>query len=79
MVEKIIPQLQHANLFVVLAVICVIVAVMSGLDAKDKRTFLLLKMSVALTTPLSSQPVLQFIVPRNVSLLIRTYPALMLD
>lgn len=77
MVERIVPRLQHANPAVLLSAIRNIVNLMPRLNADDKRSFLMKKMSAPLVTLLTSQPELQFVALRNISLLIREYPALL--
>lgn len=77
MIERIVPRLQHANSAVVLSSIRIIVNLMPRLDSDDKRSFLVKKMSAPLITLLTSQPELQFVALRSISLLIREYPALL--
>lgn len=77
MVERIIPRLQHANAAVVLAAIRIIVSLMPRLDSEEKRTFLYKKMAAPLITLLTSQPELQFVTLRNMSLLVAEYPELL--
>lgn len=76
MIERILPRLQHSNSAVVLASVRVMVAVMPCLDADDKRSFLVKKMSAPLVTLLSTKPEMQFVALRNLSLILRSYPNL---
>lgn len=77
MVERIIPRLQHVNPSVVLAAIRVITGLMPRLDADEKRSFLIKKMSAPLITLLKAEPELQFVVLRNIALLLRSFPSLL--
>lgn len=77
MVERIVPRLQHVNPAVVLATVRIVVNLMPHLDSDAKRDFLIKKMSAPLITLLNSQPEMQFVALRNISLLIREYPALL--
>lgn len=79
MVERIVPRLQHANPAVVLSAVRIIINLMPRLDSDAKRNFLVKKMSAPLVTLLTAQPELQFVALRNISLLIRDYPALLLS
>lgn len=77
MVERIIPRLQHVNPSVVLSAIRVITGLMPQLDADEKRSFLIKKMSAPLITLLKAEPELQFVVLRNIALLLRSFPSLL--
>lgn len=77
MVERIIARFQHANPAVVLAAVRVTVGLIPRLDSEEKRAFLLKKMSAPLVTLLKSEPEMQYVVLRNLLLLVRSFPSLL--
>jgi vesicle coat complex subunit len=73
-VERIIPRMQHANPAVVLAAVRVIVGLM-GVLGGEERAFLVNKMRAPLITLLGAPPEMQYVVLRNVNLLLRAEPS----
>ncbi len=70
-VEKIIPRLQHANPSVVLAAVKVILVYFSYILDSDFLQLLIKKLSPSLVTLLSSEPEIQYVVLRNIQLILQ--------
>jgi len=81
LVEHVLPRLQHANAAVVLASVRLLLQllVVVGRDgsAAERMTFVYRKMASPLLTLLSAKPEMQYVALRNMSILVRARPAVL--
>ncbi|KAF5103925.1 hypothetical protein DV451_001153 [Geotrichum candidum] len=75
-VERVIPQFQHANPSVVLAAIKAVIAHLEIQPAAQK-TLLLKKMGPPLVTLVSSAPEVQYVALRNIQIILQKYPSIL--
>jgi vesicle coat complex subunit len=75
-VERVIPQFQHANPSVVLAAIKAVIAHIEIQPAAQKAV-LLKKMGPPLVTLVSSAPEVQYVALRNIQIILQKYPSIL--
>ncbi|KAF5096555.1 hypothetical protein D0Z00_002739 [Geotrichum galactomycetum] len=75
-VERVIPQFQHANPSVVLAAIKAVIAHIEIQPAAQKA-LLLKKMGPPLVTLVSSAPEVQYVALRNIQIILQKYPSIL--
>ncbi|KAL4853994.1 Beta-adaptin-like protein C [Chlorella vulgaris] len=76
-VERVLPRLQHANAAVVLSAIKVILRNIQYIGDESVRTALLRKLAPPLVTLLGSEPELQYVALRNISIIIQAQPSVL--
>ncbi|KAF5097044.1 hypothetical protein D0Z03_001498 [Geotrichum reessii] len=75
-IERVIPQFQHANPSVVLAAIKAVIAHIE-IQASAQKTLLLKKMGPPLVTLVSSAPEVQYVALRNIQIILQKYPSIL--
>lgn len=75
-VERVVPQFQHANPSVVLAAIKGVIAHIN-IQPADQRTNLLRKMGPPLVTLVSSAPEVQYVALRNIQIILQKFPSIL--
>ncbi|KAF7323774.1 AP complex subunit beta [Mycena kentingensis (nom. inval.)] len=75
--ERIVPQLQHGNVSVVLAAVKVVMIHMHGVNREDMVKQLVRKMAPPLVTLLSSPAEVQWVALRNINLLLQKRPEIL--
>jgi AP-2 complex subunit beta-1 len=75
--ERIVPRLQHANSFVVLAAVKLGVYLMNYMSREEDIIALCNKLAPPLVTLLSHGPEVQYVALRNILLIIQKYPQML--
>eukprot|EP00887_Chlorella_sp_A99_P005532 scaffold1.g5532.t1 len=76
-VERVSPRLQHANSAVVLSAVKVILANMQAISDEPALGALAKRLAPPLVTLLGSEPEIQYVALRNISLIVQRYPAIL--
>jgi AP-1 complex subunit beta-1 len=78
-IEKIIPQIQHSNSAVVLAVVKILMKYFDKLEDREFAKMVKRKMKPPLVTLLNKQPEIRYVALRNISLILQKHPSLLKD
>ncbi|KAJ7562314.1 hypothetical protein O6H91_03G063900 [Diphasiastrum complanatum] len=76
-VERVTPRLQHANCAVVLSAVKVILQQMELITSTDVVRNLCKKMAPPLVTLISAEPEIQYVVLRNINLIVQRRPSIL--
>lgn len=72
--ERVIPRFQHANSGVVLSAIKIVLRMMSYIEDENILTLYRNKIHAPLITLINSEPEIQYVALRNISLVVQKYP-----
>jgi AP-1 complex subunit beta-1 len=76
-IERVIPRLQHANAGVVLSAVKIILLLMGHVQSTETIRHLHKKLAPPLVTLLSSEPEVQYVALRNISLIVQRAPKIL--
>ena len=77
--ERVFPRLQHVNSSVVLAAVKLLVVYLERGLSPELSSTVIRKLAPPLVTLLSSEPEIQFVALRNISLILQTQPSILSD